>query len=105
MIFLISDESNEYCETSSLEDKAKVQEGVEGIKVKWHIPCFDNKFIEIIKKCKFDYIIWFQHYKNAKKRIKLLVPRIVIIDVKKYNVKGIDYNTELMEKVKENHKI
>lgn len=105
VIFLISDESNEYCETSNLEDKAKVQEGVEGIKVKWHIPCFDNKFIEIIKKCKCDYIIWFQHYKNSKRKIKLLVPRIVIIDVKKYNVKGIDYNTKLIAKVKENHDI
>lgn len=102
-IFFISDESNEFCETETLEDKENVQKGISGIKVKWHVPCIDNKFIEVIKQCKCDYIIWMQEYKNQKRRLSLLVPRILIIDVKHFKRKGIDYKTELMAKEKEIH--
>lgn len=50
VIFFISDESSEYCETFSLGDKKKVQDGITGPKVKWHIPYMDKKMIEIIKR-------------------------------------------------------
>ncbi len=100
VIFFISDESNEFCEVYSLADKEKLEQGAKGIKVNWHIPYLDNKFIDIINECKCDYIIWFQHYKNFKRRKRLLVPRALIIDVKNFKTKGIDYNDELMVKVK-----
>lgn len=102
-IFFISDESNEFCETSSIEDKKYIEKGKDEIKVKWHIPCNDNKFIDVIKQCKCDYIIWVQKYKNKKYKHRLLVPRVLIIDVNHFKRKGIDYNTELMAKVKEDH--
>lgn len=103
IIFFISDESNEFCETSTLENKDKIEKGINGVKVKWHIPCMDKKFIEIIKKCKCDYIIWVQSYKNMKRMFKLLVPKVVIIDVKHFKLKGIDYDAKFMAKVKEVH--
>lgn len=102
-IFFISDESNEFCEVSNLEDKTKVENGASGIKVKWHIPHTDNRIIDIIKEAKCDYIIWVQYYKNKKHRHRLVVPRILIVDVKETKKKGIDYNAKLMAKVKEDH--
>lgn len=103
IIFFISDESNEFCETSNLDDKDKVEKGIDGVMVNWHIPYMDKRFIEIIKKCKCDYIIWFQHYKNMKRMFKLLVPRVIILDVKHFKLKGIDYDAKFMAKVKEVH--
>ena len=103
IIFFISDESNEFCETTNFADKVKIEKGMDGVLVRWHIPYMDKKFIEIIKKCKCDYIIWIQYYKNRRRMFKLLVPRIVIIDVKHLKLKGIDYEEKFMAKIKEVH--
>lgn len=102
-IFLISDESNEFCEVLNPADKKKVEDGYSGVNAKWHIPYRDNKFIDIIKKTKCDYIVWVYNYKTERRGNQLLVPQAVIIDVKRLKRNGIDYNELLMAKVKEVH--
>ncbi len=95
-IFFISDESNEYFETFSFDDKVKIEKGISYIKGRYHIPYLDNNFIDTIKRCKCDYIIWWLQYKNIN-----LVPEILVIDTKHIKIKGIAYNTKFIAKIKE----
>lgn len=102
-IFFVCDESNNYIQVTKKEDLKKQSEFQP--RLQNFIPhyCYlDNKFIEVIKKCEADYIIWLNIYKELSvegKKIKH--PRVCIYDVKYMSEIGNKYNHELMFKVKE----
>lgn len=102
-VFLICDESNNYIQVSNKEDlKRENEHNLIIDNFLPHICYLDNKFIDIIKDCKADYVIWVGYYKSLfvnGKEIKQ--PRACIYDVNHLKEKGFDYNHELMFKVKE----
>ena len=102
VIFFICDESNNYVQVSKEEDLKK--ENNPNVYVKnalIHCHFFDNDFLDIIKNCKADYVIWMGYYKSIfvnDKEIKF--PKVCIYDVKNIKINGHKYNHELMLKVK-----
>lgn len=90
-VFFVLDESNQYYQP--LDD---------GKKSKLHFCFFDKRFLNVIRKCKADYVVWFAFNKcvfNEKgKEIKL--PWAYIYDVKHLNELGVEYDCEKMIKVK-----
>lgn len=62
-------------------------------------PCFDKRFMKLIKECKADYVVWFSPY------IEPYVdsPRLVIIDVAKLDTERfLDILDEPQQKEKNN---
>lgn len=102
-VFFICDESNNYIQVSKKEDlkkKDKVNPQLKNFLP--HICYLDKRFIEIIKQCEADYVIWLGCYKSLfvnDKKIKY--PRVCIYDVKYIRNQGYEYNHDLMFKVKE----
>ena len=93
VIFFIFDESNNYAlkiNTNAINYLTPH---------KWYL---DSKFLNIIKNCKADYIIWYGYSKiilHNGKRIKL--PNICIYDIKNLKENGIIYNYDSIIKLKE----
>lgn len=104
-IFLICDESNSYVQVSDEKDLNKKEEvNVNLNNFKVHYCFWDSNFIEIIKKCNADFVIWWGYNKTIfvnNKKIKY--PEVCIYDVKYFKEKGYEYNHELMFKINENH--
>ena len=62
----------------------------------------DKKFIEVIKQCEADYVVWFTIYKtilNDKDKI-IRQPLACIYDVKHLRHPGIEFDHSKMIKVK-----
>lgn len=102
-VFLVCDESNNYVQVYNNEDLKKENErDVELEKFLPHMAYCDKKFIEIIKNCKADYLIWLFRYKSMCVNGKeILQPRVCIYDIKHLKIKGRTYNHNMMLKVKE----
>lgn len=104
-VFLICDESNNYVQVSNKKDLEKEnEENFELKDAKAHFCYCDSQFIEIIKKCEADFVIWWGYHKGISinnKRINY--PQVCIYDVKYFKEKGHVYNHELMFKIKEKY--
>lgn len=102
-IFFVCDESNDYVQVAKKEDLKKEKECNPQLNNFLPHYCYlDKKFIEIIRNCNADYVIWFNRYKSLTingKRIKY--PRVCIYDVKHFKNQGFEYNHELIMKIKE----
>lgn len=103
MVFFVCDESNNYVQVSNKEDLNKEDEKnltLENFKI--HYCFYDKKFIDVIKNCNADYVIWMYVYKclyiNGK---KIKYPMACIYDVKHIKNQGYIYNHDLMFKVKD----
>lgn len=101
-ILFVCDESNNYVQVANKDDLCKEDDKnpiLNGYKP--HFQFNDSRFIEIIKKVQADYVIWFGFakclYNNGK---KIKYPQVAIYDVNHIKYKGVDYNEELMFKVK-----
>lgn len=102
-VFLVCDESNNYIQVLNKDDLKREDEKdvyINGFSP--HYQFEDAKFINIIKECKADYLIWFTRFKSLyidDKEIKY--PRVCIYDIKHIKYGGVNYNHELMFKVKQ----
>lgn len=97
VIFFICDESNNYIEVAN-KNELKEQEIYNNFKI--HYAYADKKFIDIIKQCNADFVIWLGLYKEIYVNGKNVVyPNAVIFDIKNLKYNGLDYNSELMLKV------
>lgn len=86
-VMFIFDESNPYYQKDTTE---------------LHCCFLDKKFIEIIKECNFDYVVWFTHYKSVYKNGKeIKIPLAYIYDVKHFKETGKEYDQNKMAKLKE----
>ena len=105
VIFLVCDESNNYIQVTNNDDLKKeadpnpiINNGIV------HVCYNDSLFLDVIKKCNADYVIWYGHFKslfvNGK---KVDYPRAVIYDVKHIKSDGLKYDHNLMFKVKNEH--
>ena len=105
-VFFVSDESNNYVQVSHKEDLTREDE--QNAVLESFIPHYsyrDEKFLEIIKNCRADFVIWMFHYKSLTVDGKRLShPLVCIFDVKhirKHIRKaGFSYDHSLMFKVK-----
>ena len=90
LVLFICDESNGYYQ--------KVAENKDLV----HLCFNDSAFIEIIKRCKADYLVWFTMYKTAINSNKKIIkqPLACIYDVKHIKQTGVRYNHEKMIKIK-----
>lgn len=102
-VFLICDESDNYVQVSDKEDLKREDE--HNVVLKNFLPhhCYlDERFLEIIKNCQADYVIWMFRYKclfvNGK---KISHPMACIYDAKHLTEKGYHYDHSMMFKVKE----
>ena len=102
-VFFICDESDNYVQVSDKEDLKREDE--HNVVLKNFLPhhCYlDERFLEIIKNCQADYVIWMFRYKclfvNGK---KISHPMACIYDVKHLTEKGYPYDHSMMFKVKE----
>ncbi len=101
-VFFVSDESDDYVQVIDPNDLNR--KGKENIPFAFypHFSHLDEGFLNIIKQCQADYIVWFFVYKSIyvdDKKIKQ--PRVCIIDVKHMRKKGHAYDHNLMMKVVE----
>ena len=89
LVLFVCDESNAYYEAS--RDTKRL-----------HLCFYDKKFIEIIKECKADYVVWFTLYKSVSKGNgkEMKLPLACIYDVKHIKEKGYDYDHNIMVKRK-----
>ena len=103
VIFFICDESNNYIQVSKKEDlKREDEKNVKLDDFMIHMCYLDSKFVDIIRNCQADYVIWYGYYKAIYVNGKLQdYPRAVIYDVKHIKRKFYDYEHSLMFKVKE----
>ena len=103
VIFFICDESNNYIQVSKKEDlKREDEKNVRLDDFIIHMCYLDSKFVDIIRNCQADYVIWYGYYKAIYVNGKLQdYPRAVIYDVKHIKQKFYDYEHSLMFKVKE----
>ncbi len=102
-VFFVCDESDNYVQVYNEEDLRREDEhNVELEKFSPHMAYCDKKFIEIIKKCKADYLIWFFRFKSIFVNGKEIPqPRVCIYDIKHLRGEGLSYNHNMMFKVKE----
>ena len=101
-IFFICDESSAYAELLHPADINKERFKGEITACRPHLFCLDKKFVNIIKKSKVDYVIWFapwkllRHAQNDKIKI-LPLPQCAIYDIKNLTGKKlVEYNHDLM---------
>lgn len=102
-ILFVFDESNSYIQVSSEEDlKKRDAPSVQYNKYVIHNCYCDKMFIDIIKRCDADYVIWMGYYKAifVNGELKRL-PIACIYDVKHIKYNGHEYNHKLMLKVLE----
>lgn len=93
VIFFVFDESNNYA--------LKVNNvGIDYLTPhKWYL---DYKFLDIIKNCKADYVIWYGYSKTILHNGKeLKLPKICIYDNKNLKEEGIKYNYDSIIKLNE----
>lgn len=102
-VFFVCDESNNYIQVFNKNDLEREDEpDVYLEKFSPHKCYLDSKFIEIIKKCKADYLIWFFRFKSIFIDGKeVFHPKACIYDIKNLKINGLIYNHNLMFKVKE----
>ena len=89
-IFLICDESNGYYQ---VVDKNRIRP---------HLCFTDKNFIEVIKNCRAEYVVWFVAKKESLmiNNKELKQPLACIYDVKHFKESGIEYDYEKMVKIK-----
>ncbi len=101
-IFFVCDESNNYVQVTNKED-LKREDEPNAIFDKFfpHFSYLDQKFLDVIKNCQADYLIWMFRYKtlfaNGK---RVFHPEVCIFDVKHIKENGHLYDHSLMFKVK-----
>lgn len=101
VIFFVCDESNNYIQVFNKEDLKKEDDYNVNLKFLIHHWYLDKKFIDIIKKCGADYLIWFGIYKSIfVNGRKIKCPKVCIFDINNIKNDGIIYNHDLMFKVK-----
>ena len=104
-ILFVCDESNNYVQISNVSDlKREDEKDVVLEKFAPHNQFHDSEFIDIIKSTKADYIIWFGFTKCLFINRKIYkYPQVAIYDVKHIKYNGLNYNHNLMFKVKEEY--
>lgn len=101
-IFFIFDESSAYMENIDANDIKKSRFEGEIIACRPHLFCLDKKFVDIIKKSKVDYVIWYAPWKLMRYLINdeseiFPLPKCAIYDVKNLEEDNLlDYNDNLM---------
>ena len=90
-VFLVCDESNAYYQALDNSEKKKL-----------HLCFADKQFVEIIKKYKADYVIWFTRFKTVLKDNgkEIKQPLVCVYDVKHIKYSGFEYNHDKMVKIK-----
>lgn len=103
IVFLVCDESNNYIQVLDKNDLEREDEKDVFINRFYpHYQFDDARFIDIIKKCSADYLIWFGRFKSLYINNKEInYPRVCIYDIKHIKRNGLTYNHDLMFKVKE----
>lgn len=97
-IFLVLDESSAY-----FEMEFKMDNGV--MRGQPHYWFWDNMFVNIMKKLRIDYFIWytpFKYYEVSQGKEKIDLPEICVIDIKnidQWDFYLISYNTIKMKSV------
>ena len=90
-VLFICDESNAYYQPTD-----------DGKKSRLHFCFYDQKFIDVIKKCNAEYIVWLTLYKTAARESgkKIKQPIACIYDVKHIKRAGLEYDHNKMVKIK-----
>ena len=103
IVFLVCDESNNYIQVLDKNDLEREDEKDVFINRFYpHYQFDDARFIDIIKKCSADYLIWLGRFKSLYINNKEInYPRVCIYDIKHIKRNGLTYNHDLMFKVKE----
>lgn len=100
LIFYIFDESTAYLEAPNMDAvKQDYQYNEINFDVKIHEFYLDNRFIETIRNCGADFVIWYAPYKyvNTLEYGYLDIPRVIIYDVKAINCESeFKYDENLM---------
>lgn len=100
LIFYIYDESSAYLEASDINSiKMDYQYNEINKDVKLHLFFFDHRFIETIRNCGADYVIWYAPYKfvNSIEYGYIDISRVIIYDVNAIKCESeIKYNEDLM---------
>lgn len=96
LIFFIFDESSAYCQVDKKTDLKNLPR--DGMKCMPHFFFLDKEFIECIKQCKIDNLIWFAPYKHIITETgKFDFPLAIIYDMKYINeMQCIEYDKEKM---------
>lgn len=103
-IFFIFDESTAYFQA---EDKKYIREQPQAGKISRgipHIPCCDERFLNIIKDSQVDYVIWFMPYKLIRQSNgrAIPLPKCAIIERTKIPKKVFQtYNSDLIVSAEE----
>lgn len=99
-IFFLFDESTAYVEVT---DKAylnhKKGDGVIG---KPHFPFLDERFVEVIRQSKVDFVVWYMPYKliQNRRRKPLDIPKCAILQNGKISQKRlIHYNRSMLTSI------
>ena len=99
-VFFVFDQSNNYVQVSDQKDLKKANDKYVVLhNVIMHNCYADKNFIDIIKKCQADYVIWMGFYKPISCNGKTGLPKACIYDVKHIKRKGLEYNYKMFMKV------
>lgn len=99
LIYFIFDESSAYFTSEEEKMISKAGETVHG---KLHIFFYDKNFIDVLKKSKADYILWYAPFKQFRSLENAELPKAVIL-TKKYlkNIQNINYDITKMYSIEE----
>ena len=102
-VFFILDESDNYVQVSDKGDLKREEEHDVILKnFMPHYSYLDERFLEIVRNCQADYVIWMFRYKSIFVNGKMMPhPRVCIYDVKHMKKNGYSYDHNMMFKVKE----
>lgn len=97
LIFFIFDESSGIYFENKNTFKSKLKVGA-FIEAKPHFYWVDSSFIQAIKNCNADYLIWFKPYNffETPSGINSELPKIIIYDVCNFQVDTVSYDSNLM---------
>lgn len=86
LVFFLFDESSAYVEVDTKEIAQKGVKQGEPFIGRPHYFFLDKAFIDILKDCGADYVVWYTPFKHIDTHgIVPQLPKIVVIDIKKLN--------------------
>ena len=82
LVFLVFDESSPYLE--KINENDILGEPGQIIKAYPHLWWTDRNIMNTLKRSNVDYVIWFTTFKHLNSLEKVDLPKVIILDVKKY---------------------
>ena len=99
LIYFILDESSPYFKS---EEKEIIIKAGKSVCAQLHLFFYDRNFIDVLKKSKADYIIWYAPFKHFKSLDNIDLPKVVIFTKENLkDIKNINYNINEMYSMEE----